>query len=236
MADNLPQHIAIVPDGNRRWAARKGIPNIEGHQAGADRMHNVVEWLIPLGIKYLTVWGFSTDNWKRTSDEVQSLFQVLQLWIEKDTPWLHENNVRLKHIGRLQELPVGLQGAIGQAVALTGHNSGMTLNLAFNYTGRAEIIDAVRHLIDSGELFLPEMCRPELDEKLFSRYLYTDGMPDVDLVIRTADEFRLSNFMLWQTAYSEYCFTPVFWPDFDRPELEKALKSYNQRRRRFGGD
>ncbi len=131
---------------------------------------------------------------------------------------------------------MGLQGAIGQAVALTGHNSGMTLNLAFNYTGRAEIIDAVRRLIDSGELFLPEMCRPELDEKLFRRYLYTDGMPDVDLVIRTADEFRLSNFMLWQTAYSEYCFTPVFWPDFDRLELEKALKSYNQRRRRFGGD
>jgi len=230
MADNLPQHIAIVPDGNRRWAARKGIPNIEGHQAGADRMHNVVERLIPLGIKYLTVWGFSTDNWKRTSDEVQSLFQVLQLWIEKDTPWLHENSVRLKHIGRLQELPVGLQGAIGQAVALTGHNSGMTLNLAFNYTGRAEIIDAIRHLIDD------QIPGHLVDEKLVSRYLYTDGIPDVDLVIRTADEVRLSNFMLWQTAYSEYYFTAVFWPDFDKLELEKALAAYSQRQRRFGGD
>ena len=230
MADNLPQHIAIVPDGNRRWAARKGIPNIEGHQAGADRMHNVVEWLIPLGIKYLTVWGFSTDNWKRTSDEVQSLFKVLQLWIEKDTPWLHENNVRLKHIGRLQELPVGLQEAIGQAVALTGHNSGMTLNLAFNYTGRAEIVDAMRRLIADGAPW--EL----VDEQMVNHNLYTNGTPDVDLVIRTADEFRLSNFMLWQTAYSEYYFTPVFWPDFDAIELEKALKSYSERKRRFGGD
>ncbi len=230
MADNLPQHIAIVPDGNRRWAARKGIPNIEGHQAGADRMHNIVEWLIPLGIKYLTVWGFSTDNWKRTSDEVQGLFQVLQLWIEKDTPWLHENGVRLKHIGRLHELPQSLQDAIGSAVALTRYNSGMTLNLAFNYTGRAEIVDAVRRLIADGAPW--EL----VDEQMVNHSLYTNGTPDVDLVIRTADEFRLSNFMLWQTAYSEYYFTPVFWPDFDRLELEKALKSYNQRRRRFGGD
>ena len=230
MADNLPQHIAIIPDGNRRWAARKGVPNIEGHQTGADRMHNVVEWLIPLGIKYLTVWGFSTDNWKRTSDEVQSLFKVLQLWIEKDTPWLHENNVRLKHIGRLQELPVGLQEAIGQAVALTGHNSGMTLNLAFNYTGRAEIVDAVRRLIADGAPW--EL----VDEQMVNHNLYMNGTPDVDLVIRTADEFRLSNFMLWQTAYSEYYFTPVFWPDFDAIELEKALKSYSERKRRFGGD
>ena len=145
-----------------------------------------------------------------------------------------EDYLALDKIADLERTDVST--LIRRAVALTGHNSGMTLNLAFNYTGRAEIIDAVRHLIDSGELFLPEMCRPELDEKLFSRYLYTDGMPDVDLVIRTADELRLSNFLLWQTAYSEYYFTPVFWPDFDRLELEKALKSYNQRRRRFGGD
>jgi len=230
MTDNFPTHVAIIPDGNRRWAAMKGIPNIEGHQAGADRMHNVVERLIPLGIKYLTVWGFSTDNWKRTSDEVQGLFQVLQLWIEKDTPWLHENGVRLKHIGRLHELPQSLQDAIGSAVALTRYNSGMTLNLAFNYTGRAEIVDAVRRLIADGAPW--EL----VDEQMVNHSLYTNGTPDVDLVIRTADEFRLSNFMLWQTAYSEYYFTPVFWPDFDRLELEKALKSYNQRRRRFGGD
>ena len=230
MTDNLPRHIAIVPDGNRRWAAMKGVPKIEGHQAGADRMHQVVDNLIQLGVKYLTIWGFSTDNWKRTSEEVQSLLMILQLWIEKDTPWLHENGVRLKHIGRLHELPQSLQDAIRLAVALTHYNSGMTLNLAFNYTGRAEIVDAVRRLIADG---VPWEL---VDEQMVNHNLYTNGTPDVDLVIRTADEFRLSNFMLWQTAYSEYYFTPVFWPDFDRLELEKAIKSYNQRRRRFGGD
>ena len=230
MADNLPTHIAIVPDGNRRWASMKGVPKIEGHWMGAQRMHQVVEGLLQLGVKYLTVWGFSTDNWKRADEEVASLFHLLQLWIEQDTPWLHENGVRLKHIGCLHELPAGLQGAIGQAVALTSHNSGMTLALAFNYTGRAEITNAIRHLINDkvpGEL---------VDESLVRHYLYTDGMPDVDLVIRTADEFRLSNFMLWQTAYSELYFTPVFWPDFDALELEKALATFRRRDRRFGGD
>ena len=228
--ENVPRHIAIVPDGNRRWAALKGVHKIEGHQAGADRMHLVVENLLPLGVKYLTVWGFSTDNWKRTDDEVQSLFKLLEFWIRKDTPWLHEKNVRLKHIGRFHELPQGLQAAIGAAIALTEHNSGMTLILAFNYTGRAEIVDAVNRLLKE---WLPWNT---VDENRFSHYLYTDGAPDVDLVIRTADEFRLSNFMLWQTAYSEYYFTPVFWPDFDRLELEKALAAYRQRDRRFGGD
>ena len=233
--DKLPQHVAIVPDGNRRWAAMKGVPNIEGHRAGAARMHEVVDALIQRGVKYLTVWGFSTDNWKRSPEEVKDIFLLLQLWIERDTPWLHENGVRLRHIGRFHELPDSLQNVIVMAVDLTKDNKGMTLNLAFNYTGRAEIIDAVRRLIDSGELFLPGMCRPELDEKLFSRYLYTNGMPDVDLVIRTAEEFRLSNFMLWQTAYSEFYFTPVFWPDFDGRELEKALDTYARRERTFGG-
>jgi undecaprenyl diphosphate synthase len=208
----------------------KGVPKIEGHRAGAERMHQVVDNLVHLGVKYLTVWGFSTDNWKRSQDEVADIFTLLQLWIEKDTPWLHENGVRLRHIGRFHELPQSLQGAISQAVALTSHNTGMGLNLAFNYTGRAEIVDAIRRLIND------KVRGEQVDESLVRRYLYTDGMPDVDLVIRTADEFRLSNFMLWQTAYSEYCFTPVFWPDFDAIELEKALKSYSERKRRFGGD
>jgi undecaprenyl diphosphate synthase len=236
MAEAALSHVAIIPDGNRRWAAMKGVSRYEGHMAGANRIHDVVAELIKLQVKYLTLWGFSTDNWKRTPEEIQDIFALLQLWIEKDTPWLHEKGVRLRHIGRFHQLPLTLQHAIGRAVDLTAHNEGMTLNLAFNYTGRAEIIDAVRRLIDSGELFLPEMCRPELDEKLFSRYLYTDGMPDVDLVIRTADEFRLSNFMLWQTAYSEFYFTEALWPDFDAIELEKALQAYTERKRRFGGD
>jgi len=228
--NDLPTHIAIIPDGNRRWADMNGLPRFEGHQAGAERMHQVVDRLIELDIKYLTVWGFSVDNWKRKDEEVQGLLYLLQLWIEKDTPWLHENGVRLRHIGHLYELPQGLQGAISQAVALTDHNPGMTLNLAFNYTGRAEIVDAIRQLIADS---VPENL---VDEQLVSRYLYTNGMPDVDLVIRTAGELRLSNFMLWQTAYSEYYFSNVFWPDFDKLELEKALQAYQARDRRFGGD
>jgi undecaprenyl diphosphate synthase len=233
---NSPNHVAVVPDGNRRWAKKHGLHVTEGHRRGAEAMHAVAEHLRSRQIKYLTVWGFSTDNWKRNDDEVHNIFDLLELWIKKDIPWMREKNVRLRHIGRFKELPQSLQGAISQAVTLTSHNTGMTLNLAFNYTGRAEIIDAMRGLIDSGDLFLPEVCRPELDEKLFSRYLYTDGMPDVDLVIRTAGEFRLSNFMLWQTAYSELFFSESLWPDFGIEELEKALNTYSERRRCFGGD
>jgi len=225
-----PTHIAIVPDGNRRWANLHDLPRIEGHRIGAERMHEIVEALIQLGTRYLTVWGFSTDNWKRDSDEVESIFALLGLWIQRDTPWLHANGVRLKHIGRFHELPPDLQRVISEAIELTSSNRGMVLNLAFNYTGRAEIVDAVRRLIAD------DVGWESIDEQMVSRYLYTDGTPDVDLVIRTADEFRLSNFMLWQTAYSEYFFTPVLWPDFDRLELEKALETYSRRDRRFGGD
>ncbi|MBA7624302.1 Ditrans,polycis-undecaprenyl-diphosphate synthase ((2E,6E)-farnesyl-diphosphate specific) [subsurface metagenome] len=230
MDNNLPRHIAIVPDGNRRWAELHGVPKLEGHRAGADRMHQVVDQLVDLRIGYLTVWGFSSDNWNRTAEEIDSIFKLLGLWIEKDTPWLHEKGVRLRHIGRLHELPPVLWAIIIDSVRLTADNQGMTLNLALNYTGRAETVDAVRRLIADG---VPPR---NVDEHLFARYLYTDGMPDVDLVIRTADELRLSNFMLWQTAYSEYYFTPVFWPDFDRVELDKALEAYKQRCRRYGGD
>ncbi|GAI94711.1 unnamed protein product [marine sediment metagenome] len=211
------------------------MPALEGHRRGADRMHQVVDELLRRSIKYLTLWGFSCDNWRRTSEEIESLFHLLALWVEKDTPWLNSRGVRLRHIGRLWELPDFLQLAINQAIEMTKNNAGMTLNLAFNYTGRAEIVDAVRRLIDSGRLFEPAMSRPQLDEELFSQYLYTNGMPDVDLVIRTAGEVRLSNFLLWQTAYSEFYFTKVLWPDFDIKELEKALNAYSERKRRFGG-
>jgi len=197
-------------------------------------MHEVVDVLIQRGIKYLTVWGFSTDNWKRTSDEVQSILQLLQHWIEKDTPWLHSQGVKLKHIGRFQELPESLQDVIVMAVDITKDNKGMTLNLAFNYSGRAEIVDAINHLIVQGIPFKKGNI-PDVTEELFSRYLYTNGMPDVDLVIRTAKEFRLSNFMLWQVAYSEFYFTDKLWPDFDSEELNKALESYAHRERTFGG-
>ncbi|MBA7701012.1 Isoprenyl transferase [subsurface metagenome] len=235
MTDNIPQHVAIIPDGNRRWAKQRGLLALYGHNLGAEMMHLTVEHLIARGIKYLTVWGFSTDNWKRADNEVNNLFHVLAAWIEEDTLWLNSRGVRLRHIGRFRELPQDLQASINKAIELTSDNTGMTLILAFNYTGRAEIVDAVRRLIDAG---IPSHWIPprEIDEKFFSRYLYTDGIPDVDLVIRTAGEFRLSNFMLWQTAYSEYYFTEVLWPDFGIEELEKALKAYSERKRRFGGD
>lgn len=223
-------HIALIPDGNRRWAKLHGVPALEGHQRGAEAMHSLVEQLIDRQIKYLTVWGFSMDNWKRSEQEIQDLLHLLAFWINKDAPWLHERGVRLRHIGRIGKLPEFLQLAINQAVELTRDNMGMTFNLAFSYTGRAEIIDAVRHLVKDN---IPSQ---DIVEESFSNYLYTDGMPDVDLVIRTAGEFRVSNFMLWQTAYSEFFFTEILWPDFDTRELEKALQAYSQRKRRFGGD
>ncbi len=226
----IPTHIAIVPDGNRRWSKFRGVSCLQGHRAGARTMHKVVDSLIGHQIKYLTLWGFSTDNWKRSEDEVSSLFQLLTDWIERDAPWLNRNGVYLRHIGRIDELPQYLQLAVAHAVNLTRNNRGMTLALAFNYGGRAEIIDAIRRLIDGG---VPSHL---VNEEMFKTFLYTNGMPDVDLVIRTADELRLSNFLLWQTAYSEYYFTPTLWPDFDGKELNKALQVYSERKRRFGGD
>ena len=224
------QHIAIIPDGNRRWSKLHGLPALEGHRRGAETMHNTVDYLIAQGVKYLTVWGFSVDNWKRSKDEISSIFHLLARWVERDTPWLNRHHVRLRHIGRFSELPYYLQSVIAHAVNLTQRNTGMTLAVAFNYGGRADLVDAVRRLIDKG---IPSQL---VDEKRFSRCLNTDGMPDVDLVIRTAGEFRLSNFLLWQTAYSEFFFTEILWPDFGTEELEKALRAYSERKRRFGGD
>ncbi|MBA7636600.1 Isoprenyl transferase [subsurface metagenome] len=224
-------HVALVPDGNRRWAKEHRVPALVGHQRGAEAMHNVVDYLIDHQVRYLTVWGFSTDNRKRSEDEVKNIFNLLRLWIEKDTPWLYKEGVRLKHIGRLHELPSNLQDVMLTAEDLTRQNSGLTLNLAFNYTGRAEIVDTVRRIITDGPPIVAS-----IDEGFIASYLDTSGMPDVDLVIRTAGEFRFSNFMLWQTAYSELYFTDLLWPDFTTEELEKALQNYSERKRRFGGD
>lgn len=229
------QHVALIPDGNRRWAKLHRVPALEGHRRGALAMHRVVEHLISREVKYLTVWGFSTDNWKRSQDEIDNIFRITEEWIKKETPWLHENGVRLKHIGRLQELPPDLFRTIAAAMYLTRNNTGMTLNLAFNYTGRAEIVDAINRLIAQGIPFKKGNI-PDVTEELFSHCLYTNGMPDVDLVIRTGGNFRLSNFMLWQTAYSEFFFSDKLWPDFSTVELDLALEAYGERQRRFGGD
>ncbi|HEY93124.1 MAG TPA: di-trans,poly-cis-decaprenylcistransferase [Dehalococcoidia bacterium] len=225
----LPTHVAIVPDGNGRWAELRGLPRLSGHHAGAENMRHMVEYLSEYPIKYVTLYGFSTENWSRPEDEVRGLFSLLEEFINQYVLEIHKRGIKLRHIGRLNELPQGLQLAINRAVELTKNNNGMTLNVAFNYGGRVEILDAVRRLIAEG------VSHQNIDEGLFSNYLYTDGLPDVDLLIRTGDELRLSNFLIWQTAYSEYYFTEVLWPDFSKKEIEKALLSYSQRQRRFGG-
>ncbi|MBI4188540.1 MAG: di-trans,poly-cis-decaprenylcistransferase [Chloroflexi bacterium] len=225
----LPTHIAIVPDGNGRWAERQGLPRLSGHRAGAENTHRMINYLNEYPIKYVTLYGFSTENWSRPEEEVNGLFQILADFISKCTPELNENGIKLRHLGRLNELPPDLKSAINKAVAATKNNTGMTFNLAFNYGGRAEILDAVRRLIADG---VPPQ---NIDEALFSNYLYTAGLPYVDLLIRTGDELRLSNFLIWQTAYSEYQFTKVLWPDFSKKDIDKALLSFSQRRRRFGG-
>jgi undecaprenyl diphosphate synthase len=226
---HLPNHVAIVPDGNGRWAEQRGLSRLEGHQAGAGNMRRMVEYLSEYPIKYVTLYGFSTENWNRPQTEVSGLFQILAEFINNYVVEIHNKGIKLYHLGRLGELPPELQQIINRAVELTKNNKGMTLNVAFNYGGRAEILDAVRRIVAKG--IPPE----SVDENLFNSYLYTAGLPEVDLLIRTGDECRLSNFLIWQTAYSEYYFTPVLWPDFDKKEIEKALLTYSHRQRRFGG-
>ena len=225
---HLPTHVAIVPDGNGRWAEKRGLSRLGGHEAGVKIMRSMIEHLNDYQIKYVTLYGFSTENWGRPEDEVSGLFRILEERIGKDVPQLHKKGIKVRHIGRLGELPARLQKSINSAEELTKNNTGMTLNLAFNYGGHVEIVDAVRRIITEG--IPPE----KIDEKLFSSYLYTAGLPDVDLLIRTGDELRLSNFLIWQTAYSEYYFTQVLWPDFTKEDIDKALIAYSQRERRFG--
>lgn len=205
------------------------MPRIEGHKAGVKRARQVIKSLSQHGVKYATLYAFSTENWNRPEDEVSALLRLLEESIDKEATKLHRIGVRVLHLGRPEGLPEGLCQSIRRAAELTGANTRMTVSIAFNYGGRREILDAVQRLITEG---VPPLS---IDEKLFSRYLYTAGLPDVDLVIRTGGEIRISNFLVWQSAYSEFYFTPVLWPDFDEEELEKALLSYSQRERRFGG-
>ena len=225
----LPNHVAIIMDGNGRWAQQRGLPRLEGHRAGVGSLRSVIECLSEYQIKYVTIYGFSTENLKRPEEEITGLLNLLEEIIDKETVELHKRGTRLRHLGRLGGLSPHLEQAVTRAVELTQNNAGMTLNFAFNYGGRTEILDAVRHLIAEG------ISPQKIDEELFNSYLYTAGLPDVDLVIRTGGELRISNFLMWQAAYSEYYFTEVLWPDFDKKEVEKALLSYSQRQRRFGG-
>ncbi|TES82789.1 MAG: di-trans,poly-cis-decaprenylcistransferase [Dehalococcoidia bacterium] len=225
---HLPNHIAIIMDGNGRWAQQRGLPRLEGHGAGAENLRSVIKYFGRLGLKYLTLYGFSTENWKRPQEEIDGLLNLMQEALDKETLKLHKNGIRIRHLGRLGELSPGLQQTINKAVELTKDNTGMTFSLALNYGGRVEILDAVRKIIAEG---VPPQ---KINEQLFDSYLYTAGLPAVDLVIRTAGELRISNFLIWQAAYSEYYFAEVFWPDFDSKEIDKALLAYSRRRRRFG--
>lgn len=224
----FPNHIAIIMDGNGRWARRHRLPRLEGHRAGIEAARRTVEYLAKKGLKFLTLFAFSTENWSRPRREVRGLLHLLEEALERELRNLEANDVRLLHLGKLDGIPRRLQRKICRALELTAGNQGMTLCLAFNYGGRAEILEATRRIVEDG-------IRPEeINEELFGRYLYTAGLPDVDLVIRTSGELRLSNFLLWQTAYSEFYFTPTLWPDFDEEEIEKALASFSRRERRFG--
>jgi undecaprenyl diphosphate synthase len=194
-----------------------------------ENIRPIIECLNKHGVECVTFYAFSTENWSRPEDEVRGLFRLLEEVIDEEARELHKNGVRIRHVGRLEEMSPELQKSINRALKLTENNTGMTVCVAFNYGGRTEILDAVRHLMAEG------VPPGDIDEKLFGEYLYTAGLPDVDLVIRTSGEMRTSNFLIWQAAYSEYYFTPVLWPDFNDEYLEKALLTYGQRQRRFGG-
>lgn len=227
--EQVPRHVAIIMDGNGRWAKARGLPRLAGHRAGTENIRPILEASVEFGIEILTIWAFSTENWRRPEEEVKGLLRILQEMIRRELQELHKQGVKLRHIGRLDRLPKRLQKQVRDAIELTKNNRRITLNVAFDYGGRAEIVQAVQRIIRDG------IPAEQVDEALISNYLYTAGQPDPDLIIRTSGEMRTSGFMMWQSAYAEYYITPVYWPDFNREELYKALVAYSQRDRRFGG-
>ncbi len=225
----LPQHVAIVMDGNGRWASRRRKPRLYGHKQGALHTRDFVEMFAAYGIPYLTLYAFSTENWSRPKREVDGIIKLLSENLDRAVKIAHEQNIRIRHLGKEDRLPEEIKRKARAAIELTSNNTGLTVNVAFNYGGRSEIIQAAQQI-------MRRRIKPDsLDEDLFSKYLYTDGMPDPDLFIRTGGEMRLSNFLIWQSAYAELYFTPVLWPDFGRDEFEKALTDFSRRQRRFGG-
>jgi len=226
---NLPQHVAIIMDGNGRWAHERGLSRQAGHRAGTENIRRAIETLARYQVPILTLYAFSTENWSRPKREVQALIRLIGHFIDRELKALHENGVRLRHLGNLEPLSPELRRRVEQAIEQTKDNDGITVNVAFNYGGRAEIIDAVQRIVRDG------VPVERIDEALFSSYLSTAGLPDADLIIRTAGEMRLSNFLLWQSAYAEYYATPTYWPDFGAEEIERALIAFSQRQRRFGG-
>ena len=226
--EKKPNHIAIIMDGNGRWAKNRGLPRLSGHRAGTENLRRTIRAFVEFGIPYLTIYAFSTENWERHSDEVEGLMHILEEVLDSELAELHQEGVRLKHIGRLERLEKGLREKVQQSVELTENNKRLTLCIAWNYGGRDEIICAIKQIIKDG------VSPDDVTDKLVSSYLFTAGIPDPDLIIRTSGEMRISNFLIWQSSYAEWYVTPTLWPDFDREELLKALISYSNRDRRYG--
>jgi undecaprenyl diphosphate synthase len=226
--ETVPTHIAIIMDGNGRWALSRGLPRLAGHRAGTENLRRVIEACAEFGIKYLTIYAFSTENWGRPFEEVQGLLRILEDVIDRELQELHDQGVQLRHIGRLDRLKPSLRKKVLEAIEFTRHNTRLVLNVAFNYGGRDEIICAIQRLIQDG------VQAEEITDALVSQYLFTAGVPDPDLIIRTSGELRGSNFLIWQGAYSEWYFTPTYWPDFDKDELSRALEEFRHRERRYG--
>ncbi|MCY4575355.1 MAG: polyprenyl diphosphate synthase [Chloroflexi bacterium] len=226
---STPRHVAIVMDGNGRWARERELPREQGHQHGRIKLHDVVRAFSERGVRFLTLYAFSTENWRRPSEEVQGLMTLAAEAIKQDAPRLHQEGARLLHLGRKDRLDPDIAAAIDRVVDVTKDNTGITLSVAFDYGGREEILEAARSLMRDG------VAADNVDESAFESRLFTNGLPDPDLIIRTGGELRISNFLLWQAAYAELYFTPTLWPDFGPQEVTKALDSYAARKRRFGG-
>lgn len=227
--ENVPRHVAVIMDGNGRWAAERGLSRNAGHRAGTENIRRIIQGFGERGVEVLTLYAFSTENWNRPRREVNALMRLIGRVLNREVKGLHKNGVKLVHIGKLDPLEPELRKKVEDAIELTKGNDRMIVALAFNYGGRAEILDAVRRIVAAG------VKADDIDEAVFSSYLYTADLPDPDLVIRTAGEVRLSNFLLWQSSYAELYATPTYWPDFDEPEIDRALYAYAQRVRRFGG-
>lgn len=227
-AERVPRHVAIIMDGNGRWAISRGLPRLAGHKAGTENLRRVIRSTVEFGVKYLTIYAFSTENWGRPPEEVQGLMLILEDVIDRELNELHKEGVQLRHIGRLERLSPKLQKKVLEAIELTRDNGRLVLNVAFNYGGRDEIVCAIQKIIQDG------IPAEKVTDELVSQYLFTAGVPDPDLIIRTSGELRVSNFLIWQAAYSEWYITPTYWPDFDKDEYRRALEAFASRDRRYG--
>ena len=225
----VPRHVAVIMDGNGRWATQRGLPRAAGHRAGTENIRRVIERFADHGTQYLTLYAFSTENWTRPAREVRMLIRLLRFFLRREVDNLHKNGIQLHLLGHDETLPEWLQKQVGAAIDLTSKNERMVLNICFSYGGRDDVMLAVQQIVRD------EVPASEITEELISSYLYTSGMPDPDLLIRTAGDQRISNFLIWQSAYAELYFTDTYWPDFGREDIDIALAEYGRRKRKFGG-